>query len=205
MSVTQAAFIGSFVVAPVMVQRVFGYSVTLTSLVQIPRPIAFSVGSAIAGRMNAGLTRARLQILGNGMLVSGSFAMVAGAAARSLLLIEVALITTGFGNGFARTTLFSYVSKSVDTADIGIATGVANMASQIGGAIGTTVMSVIVADSIATRDFAHSFLAGAIIACLAIPVCHAIRIRPAADAPRAHSARMTRSPNDRADQRTSSE
>ncbi len=182
MSVTQAAFIGSFVVAPVMVQRLFGYSITLTSLVQIPRPIAFSIGSAFAGRMNAGLTRARLQLLGNGMLVVGSFVMVAGAATKSLILIEVGLVTTGFGNGFSRTTLFAYVSRAVDPADIGIATGVANMASQIGGAIGTTVMSVIVADSFARRDFAHSFLAGAVIACLALPICHAIRIRPTSDA-----------------------
>jgi MFS family permease len=188
MSVTQAAFIGSFVLAPVMVQRVFGYSVTVTSLIQVPRPIAFSVGSALAGRMNAGLTRARLQLLGNGMLVGGSFVMVAGAAFESLLLIEVALVTTGFGNGFGRTTLFSYVSKSVDTTDIGIATGVANMASQIGGAIGTTTMSVIVADSIAAHDFALSFVAGALIACLSVPVCHALRIRPAADAIRTQGA-----------------
>ena len=176
MTLAQAAFIGSFVVAPVMVQRLFGYSVTITSLVQIPRPIAFSVGSAIAGRTHARLTRARLQVLGNGMLVAGSFVMVLGAATRSLALIEVALVTTGFGNGFSRTTLFAFVSRSVDVADVGIATGVANMASQIGGALGTTVMSVIVADSVSRSAFAHSFLAGAILACLTIPICHAIRM-----------------------------
>ncbi len=176
MTVAQAAFIGSFVVAPVMVQRLFGYSVTVTSLVQIPRPIAFSIGSAVAGRMHATLTRARLQVLGNGMLVFGSFVMVLGAATRSLSLIEVALVTTGFGNGFSRTTLFAFVSRSVDTADIGIATGVANMVSQIGGAVGTTVMSVIVADSVARASFAHAFLAGAVMACFTIPICHALRM-----------------------------
>jgi len=182
MTVAQAAFIGSFVVAPVMVQRLFGFSVTATSLLQIPRPIAFSVGSAIAGRMHPRLTRARLQVLGNGMLVGGSFVMVAGAATRSLALIEVALVTTGFGNGFSRTSLFAFVSRSVDTADIGIATGVANMVSQIGGAVGTTVMSVIVADSVTPSAFAHSFLAGAIMACCTIPICHWLRMDRAQDA-----------------------
>lgn len=180
MVITQAAFIGSFVVAPVMVQRVFGWSVTATSLVQIPRPIAFSVGSSVAGRMHDRLSKVQLQSLGTGLFIGGSFVMVAGAMARSLPLIEAALITTGFGNGFLRTTLFAYVSRSVDRADIGIATGVANMVSQIGGAVGTTVMSVIVADSVTRGAFARSFLAGAIMACFTWPAVQALRMVPVA-------------------------
>jgi MFS family permease len=171
----QASFIGGFVVAPLLVQRLFGYSITRTSLLLTIRPLAFSVGSWFAGRSQNSLTMWRLQAWGHGLLVVGSVAWVVGAAGRSLALVVLALVVTGFGNGYSRTTLFTYVSGTVDTQDIGVATGVANMVSQIGGGAGTTVMSAIVADSVAPSAFAWSFAAGLFLAILTLPACLPLR------------------------------
>ena len=45
----QASFIGSFVLAPLMLQRLFGYSVGKTSLFLITRPFGFASGAWVAG------------------------------------------------------------------------------------------------------------------------------------------------------------
>jgi hypothetical protein len=108
-------------------------------------------------------------------LVVGSVAWVFGAGLRSLPLIGVALVVTGFGNGYSRTTLFTFVSSNVDARDIGVATGVANMVSQIGGGTGTTVMSAIVADSASPNAFAWSFGAGAALSAATLFSCLPLR------------------------------
>jgi predicted MFS family arabinose efflux permease len=117
----------------------------------------------------------RLQLFGHGMIFVGSLVWVFGALGRSIVIVLVALIVTGFGNGYSRTTLFTLISSTVEHEDIGVATGVANMVSQIGGGTGTTVMSAIVADSTAPSAFGWSFGAGAFVAFLTLPACRRLR------------------------------
>lgn len=175
MTFAQASFIGGFVISPLMVQRLFGYSVTVTSLLLISRPAAFSLGSWLAGRNQHRDSVEHLQRWGHGVLIAGSAVMVAGAFYESLLLIELALITTGFGNGYSRTTLFTIVSVAVDQRDVGVATGVANMVSQIGGAAGTTILSAIVAESVSPGSFGWAFVVATAISVFTWPAAGAIR------------------------------
>jgi MFS family permease len=165
----QASFIASFILAPLMVQRLFGYSVSKASILLMTRPIGFAVGAWAAGRHHRSRTLRKLQLYGNGMLIVGSAFMVIGPLERSILLIEVGLIVTGFANGYARTVIYAVVAETVPTADIGITTGVLNMLSQLGSAAGTTVMSAIIADSVLPSTMAWAFGTSLLIALLTVP------------------------------------
>jgi MFS family permease len=165
----QASFIGSFVIAPLMLERLFGYSVGKTSLVLITRPFGFSFGAWVAGRHHATRTLRKLQIFGNGTLIVGSAFMVVGPVERSIWLIEVGLIVTGFANGYSRTVVYALVADKVDTADIGITTGVLNMLSQLGSAAGTTIMAAVIADSYASSTMGWAFAVALLIALLTVP------------------------------------
>ncbi len=165
----QASFIGSFMLAPLMVTRLFGYSVSLTSVVLMTRPIGFAVGAWAAGRHHATRSMRKFQSYGNGLLIIGSVFMVLGPVGRSLWLIEVGLVVTGFSNGYSRTVLSSLVLVAVDHTDVGIATGVLNMTSQLGSAVGTTVMSAIIADSSAPSTMGWAFGAALAVAFLTLP------------------------------------
>jgi predicted MFS family arabinose efflux permease len=165
----QASFIGSFVIAPLMLERLFGYSVGKTSLVLITRPFGFSAGAWAAGRHHSTRSVKKLQLFGNGMLIVGSAFMVIGPIERSIWLIEVGLIVTGFANGYARTVIYALVADTVDTADIGIATGVLNMLSQLGSAAGTTIMSAVIADSYLASTMGWAFAVALVIALLTVP------------------------------------
>ena len=173
----QASFIGSFVLAPLMVQRLFGYSVATTSLLLMTRPFGFSFGAWVAGRHHSTRSVKKLQIFGNGTLIVGSVFMVIGPIDRSLWLIEIGLAVTGFANGYARTVIYALVADTVDTADIGITTGVLNMLAQLGSAMGTTLMSAVIADSYAASTMGWAFGVALIIALLAVPTVAAYNIR----------------------------
>jgi MFS family permease len=176
----QASFIGSFVIAPLMLERLFGYSVGVTSLVLITRPFGFSFGAWVAGRHHTTRSVRKLQIYGNGMLLVGSAFMVIGPVERSIWLIEIGLIVTGFANGYARTVIYALVAETVDTADIGITTGVLNMLSQLGSAAGTTIMAAVIADSYSASTMGWSFGVALLIALLTVPsvACYRTRDRP---------------------------
>ncbi|MEO8693919.1 MAG: MFS transporter [Acidimicrobiales bacterium] len=165
----QASFIGSFVLAPLMLQRLFGYSVGKTSLFLITRPFGFAAGAWVAGHHHDTRSVKKLQIFGNAALIVGSAFMVIGPIDKSIWLIEVGLVVTGFANGYARTVIYALVADTVDTADIGIATGVLNMLSQIGSASGTTIMSAVIADSYAASTMGWAFGVALFIALLTVP------------------------------------
>jgi len=165
----QASFIGSFVLAPLMLQRLFGYSVAKTSLLLITRPFGFSFGAWVAGQHHSSRSVKKLQIFGNGMLIVGSAFMVIGPVDRSIWLIEIGLVVTGFANGYARTVIYALVADTVDTADVGIATGVLNMLAQLGSATGTTIMSAVIADSYLASTMGWAFGVALLIALLTVP------------------------------------
>jgi predicted MFS family arabinose efflux permease len=174
----QTSFIGSFMLAPLMVMRLFDYSVSLTSVLLMTRPLGFAIGAWVAGRHHATRSMRKFQIYGNGLLIIGSVFMVLGPVGRSLLLIEVGLIVTGFSNGYSRTVLSSLVLQAVDDTDVGIATGVLNMTNQLGSAIGTTVLAAIIADSVAPSVMGWAFGAALAVAFLTVPATALYRPAP---------------------------
>ena len=159
----------SFVLAPLMLERLFGYSTGRTSLLLITRHFGFSAGAWAAGQHHSTRSVKKLQIFGNGMLIIGSLFMVIGPIDRSIWLIEVGLVVTGFANGYARTVIYALVADTVETADIGIITGVLNMLSQLGSATGTTIMSAVIADSYMSSTMGWAFGVALIIALLTVP------------------------------------
>jgi predicted MFS family arabinose efflux permease len=137
--------------------------------VLITRPFGFSFGAWVAGRHHATRSVTKFQIFGNATLIAGSVFMVIGPVNRSIWMIEIGLIVTGFANGYARTVVYALVADKVDTADIGIATGVLNMLSQLGSAAGTTVMAAVIADSVMPSTMGWAFGVALIIALLTVP------------------------------------
>jgi len=73
--------------------------------------------------------------------------------------------------------LSSLVLTAVDDTDVGIATGVLNMTSQLGSAIGTTVMSAIIANSVEPSTMGWAFGAALIVALLTVPATALHRAR----------------------------
>jgi MFS family permease len=155
----QFAYIGGFTVAPFMVKALFGYSTYKTALVVAVRPVLFSVGSSLAGRHDERYGPRPIQIIANTVLATGTLLTAFAAWHRSIGLTLLSLAVVGFGVGYGRPANTAAVANAVDTGDVGIATGVHNMASSLGGATGTTVCLAIVGESGEPGVFALAALA----------------------------------------------
>jgi DHA2 family methylenomycin A resistance protein-like MFS transporter len=166
--VLHLSYLGGFTIAPFMVNRLFGYGTYKTSLIIAVRPVLFSAGAWYAGRTAGRVGSRRVQVTGSVLLTLGSMITAAGAGWRSLPLLLVGLGVVGAGVGYGRPANTTTITNSVSERDVGIATGVLNMTSQIGAAVGVTVLLAMVGDSIEPSAFVIASLAAAAVAAVSI-------------------------------------
>jgi MFS family permease len=174
----QLSYIGGFTIAPFMVSRLFGYKTYPTALIIAIRPVAFSIAAWVAGRQAQRFDVRLFQISGNAVVAVSAVITAFGAWQRSLPLLIVGLILTGAGVGYGRPSNAVSVTNSVHESDVGIATGVLNMVSTIGSAVGTTVMLAIVGDHRNGAPFAHASLVAAVVGVLSVFTGAIVSSRP---------------------------
>ncbi len=165
------AYNGPLILTSLLLSRVFGYrEASAIALVILPRPVAFSISSWIAGRAQARLG-ARTLIMG-GVLVMASGLAVMGVAAmtESVPLLVGGLVLTGAGFGAHRPALVTTVGESVAAEDMGVTTGALNMLGQIGMAIGVATLTGLVGDTAIISRFVTAFWVSSAIAMIALVV-----------------------------------
>jgi MFS family permease len=174
----QLSYIGGFTIAPFMVARLFGYKTYTTALIIAIRPVAFSIAAWIAGRQSQRFDVRLFQISGNTVVGVSGVVTAFGAWHRSLPLLMLGLVLAGAGVGYGRPSNAVSVTNSVHESDVGIATGVLNMVSTIGSAVGTTVMLAIVGDHHNGAPFAHASLVAAVVGVLSVLTGAIVSSRP---------------------------
>lgn len=167
-----AAYMGSFILTPLLLQNVLGYSETRTGLVSIARPLAFSLAGIGAGAvaLRMGARRAA-----TGGAVAVAVAMVAMATlgrGSSAPVIMGALALAGVGMGIAVPPLAASVTMSVDDGDFGIAGAAQQMMSQVGIVFGIQLMVSVQqsrAGAVGEEASYHwGYVAGLVLAALAV-------------------------------------
>ncbi len=138
-----AAYMGSFILTPLLLQNVLGFSETRTGLVSIARPLAFSLAGTMAGvvalRMGA-----RRAATGGALAVVAAMAWMSTLGAGSHIpMIMGALALAGVGMGIAMPPLAASVTVSVDEQDLGIAGAAQQMMIQVGVVFGIQIMQSV--------------------------------------------------------------
>lgn len=164
----QFAYMGGFVITPLLLKSVFGLGVAASSWVLLFRPTVFSIASPFAGRLSTQWGPRNL-ILGGGLLMVASMAVFAtGAAHEALWLVVVGLILSGLASGAASPSYSTAVAAVVDSADLGVANGMSSTLMNIGTLSGIQTMFVVLGDSRSNAMFARVFWVGAIAATVSL-------------------------------------
>lgn len=155
-----ASYMGSFILTPLLLQNVLGYSETRTGLVSISRPLAFSLAGAAAGVVVLRFSARRAATAG-GAAVACALAWMATFGAHSPVLAIIAgLALAGLGMGIAMPPLAGSVTVSVDPQDLGIAGAAQQMALQVGVVFGIQVMQTVQQARLAPQGLAGSYHSG---------------------------------------------
>ncbi|MDY7106544.1 MAG: MFS transporter [Actinomycetota bacterium] len=172
----QFAYMGGFLIAPILLDYQFGLSVGVIALVLLFRPGAFSVSSPIGGRLAVKLGERLMLLSGSVLMVASMMALAGAALADSLPLVVAGLVFSGVALGISAPSYNTTLADAVDPEDLGIANGMGTTLMNIGMVTGIQAMFVVLGEGRDPGDFATVFVFGGIVAALGI--AGALVVRP---------------------------
>jgi predicted MFS family arabinose efflux permease len=137
------AYMGGFIITPLLLQDVLGYGETRTGLISIARPLAFTLAGPLAGIL-AVRTGERFNATVGSMAIFVSMVGLAAVTGTTTdVFIVVVLAASGIGMGMAGPAMTAALANSVDEADLGVASAFQQMCSHVGTVVGTQVMLTV--------------------------------------------------------------
>jgi MFS family permease len=160
-------FQGSFVVSPLLLQTIFGLSVTMTSLVSACRTVSVGLAAPFASRFSIRFGERPVVIAAAAATGLGFLGLAFGADSEYLAVVVAGLVVTGFANGHTSPASTAMMANAVDMESFGLANSLQQMANQTGAVLGIGLFSAIAANSAKPGPFAVGFLIAAGVAGLA--------------------------------------
>lgn len=149
---------GSFLITPLLLQSVFAYSATATSLITVSRTLSISLSAPVASRLGVRFGERRLIVGGGlGMAVAGGL-MATGATVEIIALVVVAMMMAGIAFGHAQPSMLSLAGNAVEEEHFGLAASLQQTANQMGGVVTMSLLSALVGDSTSHGPFAAAYL-----------------------------------------------
>jgi len=173
------AYMGGFIITPLLMDARFGFTVAATSLAMTVRPLSNSIASPVGGYVAARVGERRTAMFGTVLIAVSMVAFAAGAGSDALPFVFVALLLSGIGLGAAAPSLITVVANTVGSDDLGVANAAQQMVSQIGVVAGIQVLSTIQGGSDASGPFVVAYLVGAVLAVVGVFGAAAVRTRGA--------------------------
>ena len=106
-----------------------------------------------------------------------------GSATRVVVIIGIALVAQGVGNGISRPPLTATLANSVDEADLGLASASQRMVQQIGSAFGITVLTAVYGGVLTAGAFSRAFAVAFLLAVASLVAAAAVRDRRSPQSP----------------------
>jgi MFS family permease len=188
---TNFAYMGGFIITPLLLQDVFGYGEAKTGSLLIARPLAFSVAGPVMGYLVA-RTGERFAAVGGAAAVFASMIGMASLGAGSAdVLVAGFLALSGVGLGMSAPALVAAIANAVDDADLGVVGATQQMMTQFGVVVGIQVMQSTQASRVgavgAEAAYSDAYLVGAAAALLGLVFAcfvrsSVVRTRPDPDA-----------------------
>ena len=160
-AVLQSGYMGALVMAPFLLERRWGFRPTVIGLVMLPRPLSFAFCARLGGHHDPKHGARRVAVTGMLVFVVAMGLAGVGAQQRWLPMFLGGAMLAGAGSGYIRPTVANSVTAAAGDADLGIAGGSMNMLQQIGAAVGITVLTALMADSLSGTRFLLLHLAAA--------------------------------------------
>ena len=137
------AYMGGYIVTPVLVQQMFGFSVGQASFAMALRPLMFAVAAPVGGYVAVRVGERRCAVFGSALLVVSMAAFLAAALGEVLALVFVGLAVGGVSQGIALPSLVTVAANDVEHQDLGVGNAAQQMVAQIGTVAGIQTLSSV--------------------------------------------------------------
>ncbi|MFP5321170.1 MAG: MFS transporter [Acidimicrobiia bacterium] len=176
---TNFAYMGGFIITPLLLQSVFGYGEAKTGSLLIARPLAFAVAGPVMGYL-AARTGERFAAVGGAAAVFASMLGLASLDGGSAdLHVAGYLALSGVGLGMSAPALVAAIANAVDDDDLGVVGATQQMMTQFGVVVGIQVMQSTQAARASSVGelgaFGEAYLVGAAAAFLGLVLAFFVR------------------------------
>jgi EmrB/QacA subfamily drug resistance transporter len=152
------AYMGGFILAPLLLERSFRYTTSQAGLDVIARPLVFSLTAPIAGYVAARVGNRVTAVAGSAVLVLSMLAFARVDPASGVGLVVVALGLSGLALGISGPAVAASVANSVSDDDLGVASSAQQLMSQLGTVAGIQVLQTV------QTELAHGGVHGSLLA-----------------------------------------
>lgn len=146
-----AAFFGSMLLIPLYYQVVRGQSALHAGLLLAPQGLGAMIAMPLAGRMTDRTGAGRIVLVGLGLVLVGMLSFTQVSADSSYLLLGFSQFTLGLGMGATMMPAMSAAYQTLTHNEVPRATSTINIIQRVGGAIGATMLSVILSHQLASH------------------------------------------------------
>ncbi|WP_240675516.1 MFS transporter [Cellulomonas endophytica] len=142
---------GIFLFLTYYLQQTLGYSSLRTGVAFLPMPFSISLGAALVGARLLPRVGARVQIAGGGLVGATGLLLLQRLDVDSSYAGTVlpGLVVIGFGMGLVFSAAMATATAGVDRQDAGVASATVSTMQQVGGSIGTALLSSLYASAVA--------------------------------------------------------
>jgi EmrB/QacA subfamily drug resistance transporter len=175
----QFAYMGGFLISPLLLEDLFGYTVSAVALVLLFRPLVYSISSPAGGRLATRVGERPMIISGSALMAASMAAWAVAALAESIALVVVGLVLSGLAMGLASPASSVVIAASVEPEDLGVANGMGATMMNIGMLTGIQAMFTMLGDGREPADFATVFVFGGAVAAAGLVGGWMIRSTPA--------------------------
>src|SRR5690606_30739448 len=176
---TNFAYMGGFIITPLLLQDVFGYGEAKTGSLLIARPLAFAVAGPVMGYL-AARTGERFAAVGGAAAVFASMLGMATLGGGSADIAVVGFLAlSGVGLGMSAPALVAAIANAVDEDDLGVVGATQQMMTQFGVVVGIQIMQSTQAARAgavgAGAAYSEAYLVGAAAAALGLAFAFFVR------------------------------
>lgn len=182
------AYMGGFILTPLLVQERFGYSVAAASAAMVFRPAAFSLTAPVAGHLAARVGERRAARVGAALLACSMAAFVGAALGDRVPLVYVGLVASGVALGAASPALLTVAASPFPPQDLGVVNGAQGMVGQIGVVAGIQCLASVQGLVGGAGGYGWAYGLGAVVAVVAAVATAALPRAVEASAPVAQAA-----------------
>ncbi len=149
-----AAFCASFAIfslfayAPLFIEGALGKTPMQVGITMLSLSLGWSAGSLMLGRFVDGKGRRHAAVIGGGVLVLSSVAMLFFSPQTSLTVCFLVFLLAGLGMGFVTLSTLLLVQADLSKANLGVATSFHQFSRTLGGTIGVGICGGLVTNGL---------------------------------------------------------
>ena len=145
------AYFGGFFLFPLLMEQVYGYSVSQVGFISVARPLLFAISAPIAGYMTVRTGERTATLFGACSILVSMVLFATLSASAGLLIILVALGLSGLGMGVSMPATSAVMANELAATEYGVMSAAQLLASQVGEVAGIQAVLTI-QESIARRS-----------------------------------------------------